>query len=139
MTNKASSIAWTKRASNSVDLAYLVGNRDNFKIVSERLNKERILIVFILHPTVITQIVRVETDILFMALTFYILYLYLSFNKNRSTNYQKVQLLLALLLLIFTREVGLILVLAIIMHYIICFSAFIICKKNKSFICNIFK
>ena len=92
---------------------------EHFKSISETINKERILIVFILNPTIITNIVRFETDILFLGLSFYILHNYLNFIDHKSSNIQKLSLVLAIVIFLFTREVGIFLFFSLLLHYFI--------------------
>lgn len=117
-----------------ISIVFLSKILNNFKTLSIDSNKQKILILFILNPTIITNVVRLETDIIFLALSLYIINIYIDMKKQKTFSKSKIiKLLIGFTLLFLTRQVGAILITVIIIHYLYSAS-----KEAKAFFLFIF-
>lgn len=91
----------------------------NFKFTEDKKNILKISMIFILNPTIMTNLIRFETDMLFLAFSLLILYLYLKIIKKKANIVDIFLFLVSSVLLFFVREVGAILLIALIFHFII--------------------
>ncbi|NHJ25053.1 MAG: hypothetical protein EAX89_10785 [Candidatus Lokiarchaeota archaeon] len=98
---------------------------ERFDIASKKITRDRICIIFILNPTIITNAIRFETDILFLCLMLYAFHQYLTLRENtRSILIQKLNFISVSSLLVFTREVGIIFIFAVFLMKFVSSSKF---------------
>lgn len=90
-----------------------------FNFSKDKKNILKISIIFILNPTIITNLIRFETDMLFLAISLFVIYLYLKIIYEKRNFIDIVLLIISITLLFFTREVGVILIIAIVFHFIL--------------------
>ena len=83
--------------------------------------KNAVLSLFVTNVTIITNLIRFETDIFFLALLLVVIVLYQQFLKR--TGFRKLWTLMLIILvciiLIFTREIGFIIIVSMIIHQLI--------------------
>jgi len=91
----------------------------NYEGIYSEKNIQKILIIFVLNPTMLANSIRFETDILFLVLSFFVIYLYLKFVNSKANIIDFILLVISSVLLFFTREVGALLIAAILLHFII--------------------